>query len=40
MFALENKNHPTPMKIKHSALSLALVATGIASANAGALKSL
>src|SRR3954468_24233127 len=34
MFALENKNHSTPMKIKHVALSLALVATGIASANA------
>src|SRR5580765_915125 len=34
MFALENKNHPTPMKIKHVALSLALVATGIASAHA------
>src|SRR6476619_6723467 len=32
MFAPENKNHPTPMKIKHLALSLALVATGIASA--------
>jgi hypothetical protein len=34
IFALENKNHPTPMKIKHVALSLALMATGIASANA------
>src|SRR6267154_5262138 len=34
MFALENKNHPTPMKIKHVTLSLALVATSIASANA------
>jgi phosphate transport system substrate-binding protein len=34
MFALENRNHPKPMKIKHIALSLALVATGIASANA------
>src|SRR6478735_8662146 len=34
MFALENKNRPTPMKIKHIALSLALVATGIASAHA------
>ena len=34
MFALENKNHLTPMKIKHVALTLALVATGIASANA------
>src|SRR6478609_9194323 len=34
MFALENKNHPTPMKIKHIALSLALMATDIASANA------
>src|SRR6478752_3078782 len=34
MFALENKNHPRPMKIKRVALSLALMATGIASANA------
>src|SRR3954454_7801034 len=34
MFALENKNHSTHMKIKHVTLSLALVATGIASANA------
>ena len=30
MFA--KKNHPTPMKIKHVTLSLALVATSIASA--------
>src|SRR6478609_10167863 len=34
MFAPENKNHPTPMKIKHLALSLALVATGVTSAHA------
>ena len=34
MFALENKNHLTPMKIKHVALSLALMATGIANAHA------
>jgi phosphate transport system substrate-binding protein len=32
MFA--KKNHPTPMKIKHVALSLALVATGIATVHA------
>ena len=34
MPALENKNHPMPMRIKHVALSLALMATGIANAHA------
>src|SRR6476620_751180 len=34
MFALENKNHPTPIKIKHLAVTLGLLAATLSQANA------